>query len=68
MRRIVRPLGLGIPASQHNVVPSIVVPDHVHQEAVQYEPMTNSLEKSQILMGDDDNSMKSILKEIDRWN
>ena len=68
MRRIVRSLGLGIGASRHNVVPSAVVPDHVHQEAVQHASMTNSLEEGQILMDDDDDSLNSILKEIDRWN
>ena len=68
MRRIVRSLGLGIGASRHNVVPSAVVPDHVHPEAVQHASMTNSLEEGQILMDDDDDSLSSILKEIDRWN
>ena len=68
MRRIVRSLGLGIGASRHNVVPNAGVPDHVHQEAVQHALMTNSLEEGQILMDDDDDSLNSILKEIDRWN
>ena len=68
MRRIVKSLGVGIAASQHIVVPTAVVPDHVHQEAVQHASMTNSLEEGQILMDDDDDSLNSILKEIDRWN
>ena len=67
MRQIVRSLGLGIGASQHNAIPSVVVPNHVHQEAVQHEPMTNSLGEGQILMEEDD-TMSSVLKEIDRWN
>ena len=67
MRRIVRSLGLGIGASRPNMVPRAVVPDHVHQEAVQHAPITNSLEEGQILM-DDDDSLKNMLKEIDRWN
>ena len=50
------------------MVPSIVVLDHAHQEAAQHGPMTNLLEEGQILMDDDDDSMNSILKEIDRWN
>ena len=68
MHQIVRSLGLGIGASQHSVVPGVVAPDHVHQEAVQHGPMTNSLEEGQILMEDDDDSLNSVLKEIDRWN
>ena len=68
MRQIVRSLGLGIGASQHNVIPGVIVPDHVHQEAVQHGPMTNSLEEGQILMEEDDDSMNSVLEEIDRWN
>ena len=68
MRQIIRSLGLGVGASQHNMVPRAVVPDHVHQEAVQHAPMTNSLEEGQILMDDDDDSLNSMLKETDRWN
>ena len=61
-------MGVGIGASQHNMVPSAVVPDPVHQEAVQHASMTNSLEEGQILMDDDDDNLNSILKKINRWN
>ena len=50
------------------MVPTAVVLDYVHQEAVQHASMTNLLEEGQILMDDDDDSLNSILKEIDRWN
>ena len=51
------------------MVAGVVVPDHVHQEAVQHRPMTNSLEEGRILMEDDDgDSMNNVLGEIDRWN
>ena len=66
IRQIVRSLGLGIGALYHNEIPGVVVPDHVHQEAVQHGAITNSSEQGQILMGEDDDSMNSGLKEIDR--
>ena len=55
-------------ALHHNVGLGVIVPDHVHQEAVQHRPMTNSLEEGQIFMEDDDDSLNNVLKGIDRWN
>ena len=50
------------------MVPSIVVLDHVNQEAIQHEPMANSLEEGKILIEDDNDSINNVLKIIDRWD